>query len=300
MLFGKYLKICREHSHLTQEELVSKCYNYDKSFAGLDVGTLSRWERGVSKPSVDKQLKITKIFQSYSKTLLPYFDIYSFEDIQTQLSSINALNLIGNSKEHILNFPHSENLDKELKIININEAADKERLLKMPSDIFESLTNNYYEFSVDIFLSWAKNKNNLFVVSEYQGQFFGMLFAVSVKPEVFEDILLFKRDLKTLNEEDFTQGDEKGCSFPLTFFAYNQKSASLLYLHYYAYLITHQESILEVGMTVRLESVVKLVDKIELKKYHRDTTQERARTSYKSSLEDILLREDVFRMLFTK
>ena len=300
MLFGKYLKICRERYHLTQEELVYRCYSYDDDFQGLDVGTLSRWERGITNPSVDKQIKITKLLQRYENSVFPYLKTYEAREIETELCQVGVKNLIGNSKDHILNFPHSDIMAKNLKLSYIKEYTNKEAILKMPNDVLESLTNNHYELSIEILKSWAKHKHNLFTVSEYDGHFFGMMFVVRLKPNVFEDLLNFKRELKTLKDEDFMQDGEMACSFVITFFAYNHTTASLLFLRYYANLIASQDYLLEVGSITVLESAVKLVEKINLKKHCTDSDPSKNRSSYRATLDEILLREDVFKMLFRK
>ncbi len=300
MLFGKYLKLCREKYHLTQEELVHKCYNYNEDFHGLDVGTLSRWERGITNPSVDKQIKITKLLQGYEECIFPYFSTYDIYELEAELCSVGVQNLIGNSKEHILNFPHSNIIEENIKIINVEDSEDKDLLLKMPNNILSSLINNYYELDVDTLKRWASHKWNLFLVSEYENNFFGMMLVIRLKPDVFEEVLSFKRELKTLKDEDFCKGSEIGCSFPLTFFAYNQTIASLLYLRYYANLIANQEYILEVGSTPIIEGAIKLVEKINLKKYKSITTKKEKLTSYRANLEDVLLRDEVFKMIFKK
>ena len=299
-MFGKYLKICRERYHLTQEELVSKCYSYDEDFNGLDIGTLSRWERGITSPSVDKQIKITKLLQYYENSIFPYLNTFDIHEIEEELCQVGVKNLIGNSKEHILNFPHSDIIAKNLKVSNIKEFTDKEAILKMPNDVLDSLTNNHYQLNIEMLKSWAQNKYNLFIVSEYDTHFFGMMFVVRLNPKAFEEVLSFKRELKTLKDEDFTKDGEVGCSFPVTFFAYNQTTAALLYQRYYANLIANQDYILEVGSTTVLESAVKLVEKINLKKYCTNTIHDQEHSSYKASLEDVLLREDVFKMIFRK
>lgn len=300
MLFGKYLKLCREKYNLTQEELVQECYSYSDDFNGLDIGTVSRWERSITNPSVDKQIKITKLLQRYEDVIFPYFSTYDIFALENELCKSGVKNLIGNSKEHILNFPHSNIIEENIKITNVQDAQDKDMILKMPNDIVASLIDNHYGLNIEILKEWASHKWNLFLVSEYENNFFGMMLVVRLKPDVFEDILSFKRELKTLKSEDFCQNEEIGCSFPVTFFAYNQTIASLLYLRYYANLIANQNLILEVGSTPIIDSAVKLVEKTNLKKYKTMTSDKGEITSYRAKLEDVLLTEEVFKMVFRK
>jgi len=300
LLFGKYIKHCRDKYHLTQEELVNKCYNFDLEFIGLDIGTLSRWERGITSPNVDKQIKIVKLLQSYENCVFPYFNSYDISELEHEFSKTGVQNLIGNSKNHILNFPHSNIIEENIKIINVYDSQNAEALLKMPNDILFSLTNNHYQLNLDILREWATNKGNLFLVSQYENNFFGMLLVLRIKPEVFEEVLSFERELKTLKDEDFSKDSQVGCSLPIAFFAYNNTIASFLYLRYYANLIANQNYILEVGSTTVIDGTVKLVEKIHLKKYKSSSKKSEELTSYKANLEDVLLRDDVFKMIFKK
>ena len=98
MLFGKYLKLCREKYHLTQEKLVEHCYSFHDDFNGLDIGTLSRWERGITSPSIDKQIKMVEIFQRYDNSVIPHFNTLSVSDVEKELCATEVQNLISNSK----------------------------------------------------------------------------------------------------------------------------------------------------------------------------------------------------------
>lgn len=300
MLFGKYLKLCRDKYRLTQEDLVQQCYRYDDSFNGLDIGTISRWERGITNPSFEKQIKITKFFQRYENRVLPYFESFSTEDIEKKINKQSIINLIGNSKEHILKFPHSDVMAKNLKLSKIKEYENKEALLKMPNDVLQSLLNNYYELDVEILKAWSELNSNLFLVCEYEGHFFGLFFSLRLKPKVFEEIISFQRELKTLKEEDFSKEREIGCVFPISMFAYNKNTAMLLYTKCIANLISNQDYILEVGSIPVLKGGVKLAEKINLQQYLQISTEGCKKISYRASLEDILLREEVFKILFKK
>ena len=64
MYFGDYLKLCRNSSTLTQEELVSELYEHDiDHFEHLEATTVSKWERNFPLPSTKRQISIIKYFQ---------------------------------------------------------------------------------------------------------------------------------------------------------------------------------------------------------------------------------------------
>lgn len=62
-MFGEYLKKVRHSLNLTQKELAIKLNLADEEFESLDVVTLSRWERGKTKPPLVKCLRILRCLQ---------------------------------------------------------------------------------------------------------------------------------------------------------------------------------------------------------------------------------------------
>jgi transcriptional regulator with XRE-family HTH domain len=296
--FNKYLKTCRERYDLTQEQLVQELYNADDEFSGLNTGTLSRWERGSTRPSLSKQVSIIKLFQKHSTHFFPCF--YGQDNVEDELCRVSIKNLIGNSKEHILKFPTKVFTVDDIKISHIRSYQDIELMLKMPHSIMQGITSNYYQITMDHLESWALHPTSLFLIAECEGQFFGMLFALRLKPDVFNKIISFEMKSCNITENDFASFEEKACSLPIGFFAYNEKTASLLFLRYYAHLIANQDTITEVGATPILDGARKLVEAMHLKHLADLTVDSGTLSAYSAPLEDVLINQDVVKMIFQK
>jgi len=297
MKFNLYLKSCREKHHLTQEELLQMLYNSDTSFQNLDVGNISRWERGITRPSISRIVDIIKVFQTKSKCILPCF---AKLDIENDICKLGVKNLIGNSKEHILNFPTKSFQVDDIKIKHIRHPDDIDKVLKMPFTVIENLTQNVYSLSFEQLKEWSLHPSNLFLLSEYKNEFSGLLFTLRLKPEIFNSILNFDRDLKDIKVSDFASFDELGCNMPISFFAYNDKSSTLLIVRYYAHLIANQDVISEVGTIPLLDGAKKILQKMHLHHYKDKTVEQGVLSSYSASLSDVLLNEEVMKMLFQK
>jgi len=138
--FNDYLLTCREENDITQEKLVQELYSFDDSFAGLDINTYSRWERGVTQPSSSKQLLILKLFQNYSTDIFPCF--LQLDDPEHALCNIGIKNLIGHSKSHILSFPMNVFKVDNIRISHIRSHIDIDLMLNMPQKLIESITDN--------------------------------------------------------------------------------------------------------------------------------------------------------------
>ena len=93
--FSEYLRSCREDNQLTQEEIVHGLYIHDMDhFKGLDTSTLSKWERGVTKPKASKQVSIIKYFKSKTGKVLPCWECYSMVETEALICKAGMYNLI--------------------------------------------------------------------------------------------------------------------------------------------------------------------------------------------------------------
>lgn len=298
MQFNEYLRSCRERYGLTQEQLVQELYNAADEFSGLNTVTLSRWELGKTRPSLVKQVGIIKLFQKYSTHFFPCF--YDQQNIEEELCRVGIKNLIGHSKEHILNLPTEAFAFSDINTSHVRSHEDIELMLKMPHAILSGMSNNFFNIDVRHLKSWALHPASLFIVAEHEDQFLGAFFVLRLKPDVFKKIISFEMHINDITQEDISDFQEKACSLPVGFFAYNEKVASLLFLRYYAHLLANQDTIIEVGTTPLLDGGRKIVEAMHLTHIDDLKIENNTVSAYSAPLDDVLLNEDVLRMIFLK
>ncbi|MGR5448055.1 helix-turn-helix domain-containing protein [Vibrio jasicida] len=80
--FAIYLKNIRAEKDLTQQEMIDYLMTVDSTFSKLDITTLSRWERGTTKPKLSKQLMVARAFHS---------DVALLIDSEVEPSSADSL-----------------------------------------------------------------------------------------------------------------------------------------------------------------------------------------------------------------
>jgi hypothetical protein len=107
-----------------------------------------------------------------------------------------------------------------------------------------------------------------------------------------------ERDL-TLN--DFASFDEMGSNYILSFFAMNEKAASMLFIRYYAHLIANQKVIEEVGVATMMEDAKKIIGSLNLK-YHTSTMirGDLELQTYRETLPNFLASEKVIKMILSR
>jgi len=300
--FSQYLRTCREHAHFTQDQLVHKLYVHDvKSFEALDTSILSKWERGVTQPKIAKQVSIVKYFQKETNEALPCFGNYSVEKAESLICEVGMKNLLGKSKKLVLDFPSSVIGIDELKVYHLRNSEQMDRYLEINVDLDQVFNHKYTGLTFEKFRAWAVNPVNSFFVCEYRGQFFGLLFALRVKPEIFEKLLSFEMKEEELTDSDLATFDEVGSNYIISFFAMSTLAANLLFLRYYAHLIANQHHIDEVGIATMMNDGEKLIANMNFTLYKSiELPNDLLLRSYRATLANFLAHEKVLNLILLK
>ena len=299
MKFSEYISTCRENLQFTQEQLVQKLYNFDDIFDGLDINTLSRWERELTKPSLERQIKAVKFFSQQTNESFPFFEQLC-SNIEDEVCSSAVANLIGSNKQLIMNFPSDSIQLEDIKITQLKEAPDISQIIKISQSILQGLVKIPLPFNEQDIKKVAKCPNNFLLVSQFQNQFFGMLFVLRVKPQVLDDLLYSRKEWYKLEDDDFAGFDEIGCCFIFNFYAYNEKVASLLFSRFFAYLIANRNVIKEIGSHTIHEQGKKLLRNLHLKQITEIDFPQIKLASHKASILEVLVNEDTLKMIFQK
>ncbi len=304
MQFNEYLKTCRTRNLLTQEELVHALYSFDMAyFKGLDTTTLSKWERGVTKPKLEKQVSIIKYFQMLTKVALPCFDDHSEEEIEEHICKVGMQNIISESKSKqlILDFPSNSMSLDNLSVYQLKNTIMIDKVININTYLDRDFNQNFTQLETGDFKKWALIEGNLFLVCEYANEVIGLLFILKLKPKAFEKIMNGKIMERSLHEEDFALPHEKGSSYILSFFALNEKAASMLFIRYYAHLISHQHYIDEVGTATFMKDAQKLIKNINLPYYTSYITENKMELQfYKAPLSSFLATPKIIKMILTR
>jgi len=302
MKFGEFIRSCREHLNLTQEQLVHALYLFnDELFHGLDTTTISKWERSITQPKASKQLKILQFFQQEQHKALPCFDTYSVPENEKHICQIGVKNLIiGKRKDLVLNFPSQMMTLENLTLTQVRHIERMNVFLEVAADMRNSVHPSYTQITESQLYQWALHPSNLFLVCQYKGFIIGFLFVLRLKPEIQQQILHFDKAFSELIAENFSSFDEPGGYIITHFFAWNDKSATLLIIRYYAHLIANQHNITSIGAAVYYEEGKEILANMNLHTLDTYTENGIEITSYYETLSNILLNENVVKMLFRK
>jgi len=295
-----YIKLCRQKYELTQEELTQELYNFDESFVGLDTRTINRWENDKTIPSIERQIAILNYFQTISSQVLPCLEGFSLDELEEQISKIARTNIVGKNKEIVLNFPSAYIQLENLKIIQLKDSNIIGATISLALNIDKSFSKNYSKIQAEQFRDWSTHPSSFFLVCEYEKQFFGLLFALRLKPDIFNKIINFEMEEADLNSSHFANNNEDGCSYIIEFFAQSQEVASSLLIKYYTYLIANQSSILKIGVYSMMKEGKKIIERMNLSLKKELVRDESIFSSYEASLSDVLINETLLKMIFTK
>ncbi len=300
--FNEYLRSCREHNDLTQEQLVHDLYSHDiEQFKALDTGTLGKWERSITKPKIAKQVSIIKYFQKKTGVVLPCWDKYSSDEAAGLICKAGMRNLIGKSKKHIYNFPSEMMSVDDMHVYPLRTFDRMDALIDMHMPLHQSINHKSLQLSKEQFKEWALHPASLFLACEYKDTFIGLSFTTKVKTEIFDKVLNFKMKRSEITTDDFASFDEVGSNLMLGFYALNEKAATLLFIRYYAYLIANQKYIANIGAVSNSEEAIKLVSNMNLEYHGSHMTDDNVKIKgYKQTLFNALASEHVVKMILSK
>lgn len=124
LMFAEYLQKVRGRLEMTQQQLATKLNLSSEEFSSIDAVTISRWERGVTTPSLSKQFRILRCLDT---NLMPYIDSLNnphhedkldellhirFEDFNIQLSTASyEINHVSNRQLNIEEVPLLDSLE---------------------------------------------------------------------------------------------------------------------------------------------------------------------------------------------
>jgi len=299
--FNEYLRSCREHINLTQEQLVHNLYDHDnQNFTGLDTNTLSKWERNTVTPKLVRQVSILKFFQKQTGYALPCLQKYSVEETEKLICRIGMYSLLGKSKSLMMNYPSFDG-PHGLSIHHLRNSKNMESIIKVNLGFDKTFNHNTTGLSYEQIKEWAFFPGNSLFYCEYRGQFFGLLFTVRLKPEVFDKLMNHEIAERDLTYTDFASFEEMGSNYIFSFFSMNEKAATLLFVRYYAHIIANQEVIQEVGVATMMQEAKKLIGNMNFKYYASDIREEGlVLQTYRSDLANFLASERVLKMLLSK
>ena len=302
MQFNEYLKLCRENYSLTQGELVSDLYTHDiDNFASLDNTTLSKWERNIIQPRVSKQVSLIKYFQKHADIPLPCWDNYSIEEAEELICRVGMKNLLGENKQYVCNFPSNFIKMDELIIQPLRNCDDMNTILEMNIELHKNMNHPSTQISIEQFKAWALHPSSSFYVCKYKGMYMGHIFSIRINPEILTKVLDFEMQKSDIELDDLTTFDEMGSEMLLSFFAANTKSATTLFIRYYAHLIANQRSIKEIGGLTKINEAKKIVASMNLNLYKRKSTDDGVVIEAdRQTLNNALASENVVKMILTK
>ncbi len=294
--FSNYLTKCREQMGFTQSELVEKLIDSQSGFGALDATTLSRWERDVSKPSLSKQTAMIHYLSNYFGRIYPFIGNGDKFDIEKGFRGTDFTGLIGRHKDLVMKFPTRQMRKSAFIVGKFSDSEHQKSAFDNNLHIYAELYKR--QLKIEQLAAFAKNPNNLFLVCDHDGQYFGHLFLLRLKPQVFDELIHFKREDSTLTDTDIAAMDEVGSYYFYGMFAMSDQIVALLAVHVYSCLIRHQKQVKEIGMVITSKEGQVMAVNMNMQHQAQQKTEQQINHSFRASLVEMLINDDVVKMLF--
>ncbi|QKI88408.1 helix-turn-helix domain-containing protein [Thiomicrorhabdus xiamenensis] len=293
--FGEYLRVCRERKGVTQSELVEELVAEDASFSSLDSTTLSRWERGVSKPAISKQTLIIRYFSRSFNRIYPFIGEMESLDIEANFCAMGFSKFVGRHRM-VADFPVNQMDIKQLQVQDAVSSGMHMTALRKNYLVIEGL----YEFGLDEDLHHrlAMQPGNYFTVCQYQEEYFGHFLALKLNSESFQRVMNFSLEISQLDEQDFVGKDEAGEYFIVGFFSIGDLPISMLWIGFYAHLIREQMKVGKVGGLVTTKEGEAIARNLNTEMLANTRYGDKCMKSYYADIGQMLLTDTIVKMVF--
>lgn len=293
--FSDYLKICREEKGVTQNELVEELVELSRDFESLDNTTMSRWERGVSKPSLTKQTSIIRYFSDHFGRIYPFIEHAERIDIEQSFCALGFSKLLGRHKL-VMNFPTQHMDKKSFATLRFNDSQLQSNAVIRNLFMIKELYGK--DLCPDSHLQLAKNPANYCAVCEYDGEYYGHFFALKLKPDIFKKMMAFQYPIEALCQENIAAEDEAGSYYFFGFFGMSDLVISMLWINFYSWLIKEQDLIQEAGALIASKEGIMIAKNMNIECVASVEMGERTYHSFVGTPQHMLIAENVVKMLF--
>lgn len=280
---------------MTQSDLVRDLIQYDNIFSSLDTNTISRWERGASKPSLSKQTILLHFFSERFNRIYPLIEQAERLEIEKSFCALGFSKLLGRHKL-IMSFP-SQHMDKNAFLVKlIGNSHLRQSALSKNLLIFQEMYG--MPLPCKVISKMADNPSNHFSVCEYEGEYYGHFFALKLHPEVFEKAMNFEMDFTQLGDHHIANETQQGSYLFFGFFGMCDTVISILWVHFYSWLIKQQTFIQDLGAIITSKEGEMIAKNMNTENHTTVERNNKTYQSYRASTKQMLITDNVVKMLF--
>lgn len=245
--FGSYLKRRRRDNGLTQDRLALALSCHSTTLGGIDSVTISRWERGTTEPTLERQRHVIHFFQDDADQVLP------FRSARPNLLSPEQS--VGYLIRHYLNspklgskvgtFPEKENRKYEVCHLSGSDVDDPfiELILDYDHSIFEA----GLPVSHELLHGWIGHSNVLSVVSTKFSHYFGHLIALPLAEDIYWRLIHGEMEEAEIRNSDIVPPEEPHGLYIYSLYGASKIAAALLLIEMAHYAGKYLESIRHIG-----------------------------------------------------
>ncbi|QCU91052.1 helix-turn-helix domain-containing protein [Thiomicrorhabdus sediminis] len=296
LLFGQYLKQCREQIPLSQRQLVNRLNDYDDIFQSLDNTTLSRWERSINLPSLIKQTRLTAFIAEQYQRLFPFIAEQPYHEIAKLLHS-QFFCCSNHQSQLVVKCPIDQIDHRDFIIHPINSSAHQTAAINHNLHIYSQIHRR--QLSLQQHQQLSQLAANTFLVCDYYDQYLGHLFLLKLTQQSYQQIINFERPESSLNKADIAPAEEPGYYYIFGLFSLGIAVASLLICHLYALLIKNQFSIKGIGWLTHGHEQRDWAVQMGMQPALKSSTRNQGLV-YQADLQTVLCSERLMKLLFKR
>ncbi len=301
MKIADYVQKCREELDWTQHDLAQALYIWnDEFFGGIDTATISKWERGVTAPPMPRLQALIHFFQERSGLSVPCMELKDEESVTAELIGVDVAKVLGRPRQIVAQSPLEIDFSRGFRLESLRGHPRASDILELSALIIDASNPKFSRVSAQTLDRWMEYPANLFQVLSYKGSILGLLFTLRLKPESFDEILIFQRRREELTHEDFQSEEEPASLYFLAYYALSPQVGTALLARLYAHMIAHQRTLREFGLVSPIPEAHRIAENMGLRQSATIESDPGPLLAYRGDLSTVLASPPVLKSLFRK
>lgn len=255
--YSELLRFCRKKGNFTQKELVEQLSHFSDNFIDLNPGTLSRWETGVTFPSLKKRKAL--LHYIYQQGFLEDLECMDYIKMSFQnLTHPISLKLDHNYDGLIGNFPPFKVDSKLYNFTNISQCPDN-KLIYITDIERARHSSNYYSLNFSKLKEWCNFESSFCLGCELDGEHLGHILMFKVSSEIAIEVIHNQKSIFSITQDDLLSMDEKGTYIIHSFFGVNSEIMAMLSIQTYLFMLENRNSIENISTFITNRDYLKLM-----------------------------------------
>jgi len=254
--YSKLLRLCRQRGNLTQKAFVLELSLFSEHFIDLNPVTLSRWETGVTTPSIQKKKALLHYIYEHGNLDDEVCNAHIKDILMTMIVPLSEI--LEYQCDEVIGTLPSFKVDMNQYTFSSLEKCSDEKLSYVLDIELANHADHYYALELARLRGWAMHESSFFLGCELDGAHIGHIMMLKISSQLAKQVIQNKQSVFSIVTEDLLLLEKKGTYLVHTFFGMNSQIMAMLTVKAMLFIFEQRKSIENIAMHTTRKDGMKL------------------------------------------